>query len=106
MLKPIYVRDEKALTKIHPEEVLCLATEKNYTKIFLNDGTHYMVRSTLTAALKKLPNDIFIKIHRSYAASLLHIENIYKDHVLIQGKPLPIARQYYRAFINRLSIID
>jgi DNA-binding LytR/AlgR family response regulator len=87
MLKPIFIRDDKALRKIHPEEVLCLSTEKNYTRIFLTDDTYYMVRSTLTSALKKLPSDIFIKIHRSYVASLLHIEDIYKDHVIIRGKP-------------------
>ena len=106
MLKPIFIRDDKALRKINPEDLLCLSTEKNYTRIFLIDDTHYMVRSTLSGALKKLPADIFIKIHRSHVASLLHIDDIHRDHVVVKGQPIPIAKQYYKAFISKLNVIE
>lgn len=102
----IYVRDDKALRRIHPADVLCLATEKNYTRIFLTDDTHYMVRATLAGALKRLPRNIFIRIHRSYVVSLLHVDDIYKDYVVIKRKEVPIGRQYYRAFVQRLNVIE
>jgi len=106
MLKPFFVWQDKMLKKVHPEDVICLFTEKNYTKIFLSDKSYYMVRSTLSNALKKLPDDIFIKTHRSFAVSVLYIDSIYKDHLVVGDEPVPIARQYYKSVRNKLNIIE
>jgi DNA-binding LytR/AlgR family response regulator len=106
MLKPFFVRQNKKLKKINPEDVICLSTEGNYTRIYLADKTFYMVRSTLSGALKKLPPDIFIKIHRSIVASVYHIDSIDKDHLLVGDEPVPIAKQYYKSLIDRLNIIE
>ncbi len=106
MQKPFFVREDKMLKKINPDDVICLSTEGNYTRIFLADKTFYMVRSTLSGALKKLPPGIFIKIHRSFVASVFHIDSIYKDHLLVGDEPIPIAKQYYKSLIDRLNIIE
>ena len=106
MLKPFFVRQNKLLKKINPEDVICLSTEGNYTRIYLADKTCYMVRSSLSGALKKLPPDIFIKIHRSFVASVYHIDHIDKDHLLVGGEPIPVAKQYYKSLIARLNIIE
>jgi DNA-binding LytR/AlgR family response regulator len=106
MLQPFFVREDKLLRKVNPEDVVCLSTEKNYTKIFLSDRSYFMVRSSLSNALKKLPADIFIKVHRAIAVSVYHIESIDKDHLLIGNEPIPIGKQYYQSLIDRLNIID
>ena len=106
MLKPFFVWQNKELKKINPEEVICLSTEGNYTRIYLTDKTFYMVRSSLSGALKKLPADTFIKIHRSLVVSIYHMDSIHRDHLLIGNEPMPIAKQYYRSLIGRLNIIE
>lgn len=106
MLKPFFVWQDRGLKKINPENVICLATEGNYTKIYLADQTSYMVRSTLSNALKKLPSDMFIKIHRSFAASVFYIDTVNRDHLLIGKEPIPIGRQYYKSVIDKLNIIE
>src|SRR5258706_15950723 len=106
MLKPIFIRQDKLLKKINPEEVICIFTEENYTRIFLANKTYYMVRSSLSNALKKLPPGMFIKIHRSFAASVYHIDSIDRDHLLVGDEPLPIAKQYYRSLLDKLNIIE
>jgi DNA-binding LytR/AlgR family response regulator len=106
MLKPFFVWQNKVLKSLKPEEVVCLVAEKNYTKIYLSNKTDCLVRSTLSGALKKLPPEIFIKIHRSCVVSIYFIDNIARDHLIIGGKPLPIGRQYYRSVIKQLNIID
>ena len=106
MLNSFFVWHNKVLRKINPEDVICLATEKNYTRIYLADKTFFLVRSTLSGALSKLPADMFIKIHRSFAASLCHIDGIDKDHLLVKGGALPISRRYYKSLIAKLNIIE
>lgn len=105
MSKPLFIWQDKTLIQINPEEIACLSTEKNYTRIFMTDDSHFMVRSTLSNAAKKLPPDMFIKIHRSYVVSLRHINSIFKDHVEVCERPVPVARQYYQSLLKRVSII-
>lgn len=105
MLEPFFVWQNRTLKKIDPEQVMCLYTEGNYTRIFLANKTYFMVRSTLSSALKKLPPDLFIKVHRSFAASLFYIDTISRDHLVIGGDAIPIAKQYYKPLIGKLNII-
>lgn len=106
MLNPFFVRQNKVLKKIDPGQVTFLITEGNYTRIYLSDKTYYMVRSSLSGALKKLPPQMFIKIHRSLVASIYFIDDIAKDHLIIGGEPVPIGRQYYKTAIRQLTIIE
>jgi hypothetical protein len=106
MLNPFFVWQNKVLKRIDPAMVICLETEGNYTKIYLSDHTFYMVRSTLTGALKKLPPEMFIRIHRALAANIYFIDDISKDHLIIGGEPIPIGKQYYKTAIRRLNIIE
>jgi DNA-binding LytR/AlgR family response regulator len=106
MLKPIFVRQNKTLKKIDPLDVMFICTEENYTRLFLADDTHYLIRSTMTRAMKKLPPDIFIRTERSYAVSVFYIDNIAKDHLTVSEHTIPISRQYYNNLIAQLQIID
>lgn len=105
MQKPFFVWQNKVLKSVNPEDVMCLLTEGNYTKIILSDK-FYLVRSSLSGALKKLPPEMFIKTHRSFAASIHFIDNIARDHLTIGNESIPIARQYYKLVIERLNIIE
>ena len=105
MTKPIFVWQDKTLKRLLPEQVAFLATEKNYTRIFMIDESFFMVRATLANATKVLPKDMFIKIHRSFVVSVLHINSIHKDHVEVLGAPVPVARQYYEGLMKRVSVI-
>ena len=106
MLKPFFVWQNKELIRINPEEVICLSTDRNYTRIYLSNNSCYLVRSTLAGALKKLPGDMFIKVHRSYAVSILYIDTLAKDHLTIDGNSIPIGRQFYKSVIDKLNIIE
>lgn len=111
MQKPFFVWQNKELKSVRPEEVVCLAAEGNYTKIHLSDKKTYLVRSTLTGALKKLHPEIFIKVHRGFAVSVLFIDTVARDHlnltvVVDKSKVVPIARQYYQSLIEQLIMLE
>ena len=106
MLTPFFVWQNKMLKSINPEDVICLFAEGNYTKIILSNKSYYMVRSSLSAALKKLPPGMFVKIHRAFAVSIYFADNIARDHLTINGQSLPIGRQYYKSVIEQLNVIE
>jgi DNA-binding LytR/AlgR family response regulator len=106
MLAPFFVWQNRKLKRIDPMMVLWMYTEGNYTKIFLSDHTYYMVRSSMTSTLKKLPPEIFIRIHRSLVASIYYIDDVTKDHLVVAGESIPIGKQYYKPTLRRLNIIE
>jgi DNA-binding LytR/AlgR family response regulator len=106
MLLLFFVSYNRVLKRIDPAEVIGLFTEGNYTKVVLANSIYYMVRSTLAGAMKKLPPEMFIRIHRSTVVSIYFIDDIAKDHLIIAGESIPIGRQYYKTVISRLNIID
>jgi DNA-binding LytR/AlgR family response regulator len=103
--KPVFVYQDKVLVKIKPEEIVGLSTEDNYTKIVFSDKSNIMVRSTLASALKKLPSELFIRVHRGIAVSILYIDTIDRDHLTIGTEAVPIAKLYYKSVIDQLNII-
>jgi len=106
MLKPFFIRVERALIKIHPEKVVGLQTVGNYTKIYVDNDTFYMTRASLATALKKMPADMFIKINRSYAISINHIIEIHRDMVRVGDIYLPITKQHYKMALEKLIILE
>jgi DNA-binding LytR/AlgR family response regulator len=106
MLKPFFVWQQRVLRQVNPEEVMCLVTFGNYTKIYLSDQSYYLVRSSLANATKKLPSGMFIRVHRSFAVSIYHIHSIYNDHLVVCEKSIPIDKIYHKAFIAQLNIIE
>ena len=93
------------MKRVCPEKIYGISMEGNYTRIHLR-GVHYLVRSTMAAMLKKLPPDIFIKVHRSFVISIYYMNNIDRDHLLIGKDVIPIGKQYYKSLMEQLNVIE
>jgi DNA-binding LytR/AlgR family response regulator len=106
MLKPFFIWQNKLLKRVDPRKVMFLVTVKNYTEITLSDNSVYSVRSSLSRAIKKLPPDMFIKIHRSLVVSIYYIDDIDRDHLIIAGEPIPIGKGFYKKAISQLNIME
>lgn len=52
----------------------------------------YLLSTPLQVLADHLPPDLFIKVHRSFIVSKLHIRAISKGSVLVADKELPISR--------------
>lgn len=107
MQVPLFIWQDKILKRIRLEDIVVITSEKNYIKIYVVGGKYYLVRSSLAAALKKLPPDLFKRIHSWLVVSVNHIDDITRDHLVIDenGEAAPISRQYYNAFVKSLNII-
>jgi DNA-binding LytR/AlgR family response regulator len=91
----IYVRSEYKLLKIHLSDILYIEGLKDYAKFFLQ-GQDRPVLSLIS--LKKLeeslPNDRFMRIHRSFIINLDHIQAVERGDVVINDRKIPVAEGY------------
>ena len=106
MLKPFFIRQDKVLKRIDPQQVIALSTEKNYTKVVLSDKSTFLIRSSLASAIKKLPSDMFVRINRSEVASIYYINNIDRYNLFVGGEPAYIGKGFYKGFISKLTIME
>jgi DNA-binding LytR/AlgR family response regulator len=104
--KPFFVWQNRKLIRLFPEDVVGLRIDENYTKLYINEEGPITIRSTMTSALEKLPEDMFIRVHKKFAVSILYIESIANDHLIIGKEAIPIGRQYKKALIWKLNIIE
>ena len=105
MMTPIFAFEKKLLKRIHPEDILFLEADGNYVRIHLAQKTMILARSTISAALKKLPREIFIRVHRSYVVSVFYFEKFSRDDLYIGENKIPVSKQYYKSAIRELGVI-
>ncbi len=67
-----------------------------------------MARVTLDAAMDLLPEEKFLRVHRSYAVATEHIDVVARDFVRFKNIKLevPVSRMYYTALSKHVIILD
>ena len=110
MLEPFFIRTqfkkEKVLKKVDPMQVARLSAVRNYTTFFLIDGTTYTVRISLVNALSNFPPGMFVKIDRAEVVSVFHVDNIARDHLIMNGKTVSITRSYYKYVVAGINLME
>lgn len=97
-----FVNVEYTLVKIITADILYIEGLKDYIKIYLSDANRPVItRMSLKAMEEKLPNDKFVRIHKSYIVSVDKITTIKRDLIYIGDIELPLS-SLYRAEIDRL----
>jgi DNA-binding LytR/AlgR family response regulator len=89
----IFIKIDKKLVKIYLDEILYVESLKDYIKITTTTDT-YLVHQTLTSFTDALPQENFIRIHRSYTISIQKVNAIIGNMVEINGLQIPIGRNY------------
>ncbi len=98
----INVYADKKTHKLKQEEILYLESVGDYVAIHLHNKK-ILTREGISSLEKKLPRELFIRIHRSFIISLGHIESFASSEVEISGKILPVSRKYRDAVYRVLN---
>lgn len=89
----IYVKENKRVIKLLLNEILYIEGLSEYVKIYTNNKK-IVTKTSMTNMEEKLPNDSFMRIHKSYIVSLKKIEAFTSSSIEVTGKELPIGRSY------------
>ena len=98
----IFVRADRKMVKVNFSEIQYIESFSDYLKIHLLDKL-IVTRETITSIEAKLPQDEFIRIHRSFIVSLHKINSFTNEFIEIKNKALPISRGYKKEVLQRLE---
>jgi DNA-binding LytR/AlgR family response regulator len=99
----IYVKENKKVVKLHLSEILYVEGLSEYVQIYTTDKK-IITKTSMTNMSDKLPEDNFIRIHKSFIVSLSKIEAFTSSSIEVPGKELPIGRSYKNAVLEVLRV--
>ena len=100
----LYVNIDRRLIKIDIPSIYLVEAKGDYILIKTEDK-NYTVHSTLKKIEEKLPDSLFLKIHRSYIINVDKIIDIEDNSVLIKKDVVPVSRSNRPELMKRLNLL-
>ena len=91
----IFLEANKVTHKIQFKKLKYIEGCGNYIKVFTDDKM-LLISAKGSEIEKKLPQDLFLRIHKSYIVSLQIIQKVERNRIVINGQNLPIGNTYKR----------
>ena len=106
--KIVFPTNEKYILERLGNLVYCKA-EVNYTRIYSKGKKDYVVTSTLKKLENTLPDDLFIRVHKSYLINLDYVDSIDKKNYLVildENQSIPVAQKRVNQLLEKLQMAD
>ncbi|WP_350284713.1 LytTR family DNA-binding domain-containing protein [uncultured Croceitalea sp.] len=100
----LYINIDRRLIKLKYQDILLIEAKGDYIEIKTVDTMH-RVHSTLKKIKEKLPESLFMQIHRSYIINYTKIIDIQDNSVLIERNVIPISRSNRPSLMQRLNLL-
>jgi len=102
--KEFFVRTDAKIVRIPYDTILFVEALADYVIIQTLNKKH-IVHFTMKGIANRLPDDYFVRTHRSYIINLDKIEALEDNSILIGEKYIPIGASYKEAFLDRLNFL-
>ena len=89
----IFLKADRKMVKVYLKDILYIESLKDYVRIKLPDREVISLQK-ISFLEQKLPEDCFIRIHRSFIVPLKKISAFSNSVIEIDGTELPIGRNY------------
>ncbi len=99
----IYIKSDKKMVKALLNDILYIESLKDYVRVVTKDK-EVITHQTMNFLEEKLPDNQFIRIHRSFIIALHHIHAYTVTDVEVGERQIPIGRVYKVGALKRLGL--
>lgn len=99
----LFIKDGPLFNKVRVADILYLESEHVYVNVHTADRK-FLVRTSLQDYLAHFDPQSFLRIHRSYAVNLEHIQSVHPEYVIINGITLPVGKSFRSELVKKLNI--
>lgn len=100
----LYLRVERKMVKVKIEDIYWIESAKDYIKVALRDKV-LVSKQKISVLQELLPEDKFLRIHRSFMVSMDKIDSYNSYSIEVLGKELPIGRNYKAESQKQLRVL-
>lgn len=98
----IYLKADKKMVKVRLHEILYIESLKDYVRV-KTSNKDVITHQKISYLEEKLPEECFMRIHRSFIVATKKIETYSATVIEVPGKELPIGRLYKQGVLERLN---
>ena len=89
----IYLKADKKMVKVMMDDILYIESLKDYVRVKTKQK-EVITHQKISYLEEKLPEDAFLRIHRSFMVAISKVETYSAVTIEVPGKELPIGRNY------------
>ena len=97
----ITVKSGYDLHKLNYQDILYIESDSEYV-VFHVAGKKIMSYQTLTSLEKQLPDEIFVRVHRSYIVNMQKVSSLKGKDLFLNEIRIPVSATYYDAVKEKL----
>ena len=101
----LFLKSEYKIKRINFHDILYIEGLKDYVKVFTkNDPKPILSLTSLKILETKLPDRLFLRVHRSFIVNLEKIDTIERSRIVFGKVYIPVGDQYkdkFQEFVNR-----
>lgn len=98
--RALMVKSEGVIHKISANDIVYIEALGDYIKIQLQDQ-YLIVNESLINLRKRLSQDVFAQLHRSYLVNIYKVTAVMGNQVFCDKKALPIGRMFRESFLQK-----
>lgn len=91
----LFVKDGYNIVRISVSDIMYIESQSEYQKIHMADGKFHMPLMSIKRLAELLPEDTFLRIHRSYIVNMNHVVDISRMRIRMpHDVVLPVGESY------------
>jgi DNA-binding LytR/AlgR family response regulator len=98
----MYFKVNRDLVKIYLKDIIYIESIKDYIKI-TTDTRSFITYQRIGYLEEKLPENKFLRVHKSYIAALDKINGFSNDCIIMGSLSLPVGRSYKQKFLQYIE---
>lgn len=98
----MFLKADKKMVKIYLKDIGFIESLKDYVRVFTPEKV-IVSHQTLSYLEEKLPDEEFLRVHKSYLINLNRVEAFSPTILEILGEEIPIGRHYKGTVMQRLQ---
>jgi len=100
----LFLKSEYKIRRINFNDILYIEGLKDYIKVFIKGELKpIMSLNSLRSLEQKLPEETFMRVHRSFIVNLEQIDTIERSRIVFGKEYIPISDQYKEKFQTYLD---
>lgn len=101
----LFLKSEYKIKRINFHDILYIEGLKDYVKVYIkNESKPILSLTSLKLLEAKLPDSLFMRVHRSFIVNLEKIDTIERSRIVFGKVYIPVSDQYkdkFQEFVNK-----
>lgn len=99
----LFLKSDRKMVKVYLRDICYIESLKDYIRIKTSGGKEVVSLQKISFIEQKLPEDCFLRVHRSFIVSISKIDAFSSSGVEIVGMEIPIGRNYKQHVMEVLN---